>query len=109
MRVFVSRGVLEKILDGLVENARRAMADSHRRRLTLVLSRQGANCLLDASDTGCGLGLPAGEWDLIFERHYTTKSAIAGQAAGGLAPSPSPAPALARYARQYPRHRHASG
>jgi signal transduction histidine kinase len=69
--VFISNVALEKILDGLVGNALYAMAGSSKRSLTVDVNIEGDHYTVDVRDTGCGIA--EGDWERIFERHYTTK------------------------------------
>lgn len=81
--VFISGGILEKTLDGLIDNAIRAAHTDLDRRIWIALTTEGGHCRVDFGDNGCGLGLPPGQWDRIFDRHYSTKPATAGSRSGG--------------------------
>lgn len=69
--VFASPTVLEGVLDNLVDNALRALAGRARREIEIAVVEEGAHCHIDVRDTGCGI--PAEDWERIFDRHYTTK------------------------------------
>jgi signal transduction histidine kinase len=69
--VFCSGVALEKILDGLVDNAIHAMASSTRRVLAIDVRSEGDHYIVDVRDTGRGIA--QGDWERIFDRQYTTK------------------------------------
>ena len=72
LAVFAAPHELEKILDGLVENAARAMAGSAVRRLRVATEVEGAHCRIEVADTGCGVS--AEDPERIFDRDYTTRA-----------------------------------
>ncbi|UCF05803.1 MAG: sensor histidine kinase [bacterium] len=69
--VFVSATILEKVLDGLIANALRAMTDSPAPALEIAIQSEGSYCKIDVSDTG--KGIPEVDRERIFDRHFTTK------------------------------------
>jgi signal transduction histidine kinase len=68
---FVAGGQLEKVLENLVENALRAMQEAAVRRLGVTLTVEGAHCLIDVSDSGCGI--PPQDRERVFDRDYSTR------------------------------------
>ncbi|HVP38888.1 MAG TPA: ATP-binding protein [Candidatus Saccharimonadales bacterium] len=68
---FVAPHELEKVLDGLVENAARAMQGCATRQLTVSVDVEGAHCRITVGDTG--RGIPAGDWERVFDRDYSTR------------------------------------
>ncbi len=69
--VFCSGVALEKILDGVVDNAIHAMAGAAQRSLAIEVKQEGDHYLVDVCDTGCGIA--QSDWERIFDREYTTK------------------------------------
>jgi hypothetical protein len=73
---FISPTVFDKVFDGLLINAIAAMKGSDSRTLDITVRNEGANCLVDVRDAGCGIARE--DWERVFERHYTTKPAEGG-------------------------------
>ena len=68
---FIARPVLEKVLDGLLTNALRAMEGVESRRIELAMENEGAYLRLDFTDTGCGISEE--DREKVFDRHFSTK------------------------------------
>jgi signal transduction histidine kinase len=52
------------------------MKGSDSRALEIAVKNEGANCLVDVRDAGCGIAKD--DWERVFERHYTTKAGGGG-------------------------------
>jgi len=68
---FVAGGQLKEVLENLVENALRAMQEAAARRLGVTLTIEGAHCLIDVADSGCGI--PLQDHERVFDRDYSTR------------------------------------
>jgi signal transduction histidine kinase/outer membrane protein assembly factor BamB len=68
---YISPPQLDNVLDNLVDNARRAMAKSEVRRLTIRAAPEGAYCRIEVTDTGSGLAVA--DHERIFDRDYSTR------------------------------------
>ena len=68
---FVAPSQLEKALENLIENALRAMQGVATPRLTVTLACEGAHCLIDVADSGCGLA--GHEQERVFDRDFSTR------------------------------------
>jgi len=82
--VYGDIGMLERVLENLIDNALRHTADGG--RVSVDLSPQGDHVMVMVSDTGCGI--PADKLEHVFDRFYRADSSPPdnGQHAGlGLA------------------------
>jgi len=68
---YVSEPVLASVIENLVDNAIRAMANTAQRRLEVAISIEGDIVRIDVQDNGCGID-PV-DCERIFDRSYTTK------------------------------------
>ncbi|RJR30021.1 MAG: hypothetical protein C4574_02835 [Candidatus Latescibacterota bacterium] len=69
--VFISPGAFEKIVDGIVSNAIRAMKQRDCPELEISVTSEGAQCVIDVRDNGQGIA--ESDRERIFDRSYTTK------------------------------------
>ncbi len=79
-RAMIATRTVQQILMNLVLNALDAMADTPQPVLRLATRRQGAWCVIDVGDNGCGIA--PDRLDRIFEPFYTTKPVGAGTGLG---------------------------
>jgi hypothetical protein len=70
--VFVSPELLERVLDGLVDNALRALEGAPAPELEIAIETEGAHCRIDVCDTGTGIAEES--WERVFDRSFTTRS-----------------------------------
>ena len=68
---FLAPHVLEKIMDNLILNAVRAMADDPDADLGIAITSESDYVRIDVSDTGCGIS--EDDREKIFDRGYSTK------------------------------------
>lgn len=74
-------GLVERVLENLIENALRYTP--HEGRITVILSRMGETIMTRVSDTGCGI--PPSDLPHIFDRYYQVgKSHQRGETGAGL-------------------------
>ena len=59
-------GLIERVLENLIENALRYTPPGG--RITVILSRMGENIMTRVTDTGCGI--PPEDLPHVFDRHY---------------------------------------
>ncbi len=78
--VRVQPHTIEHVLVNLILNAVDAMADEPQPRLSIRVSRQGGECVIEVSDNGCGI--PAADMDRIFEPFFTSKPVGKGTGLG---------------------------
>ena len=69
--VFAAPEDLEKILDGLVDNALRALEGVADKQIEIRVESEGALCRIDFRDTGRGIA--AADHERVFDRGYTTR------------------------------------
>jgi len=70
-RVFIHPMTFKRIVDGLIDNAVRAVEGVESREVGITIGFEGSYCVIDVEDNGCGV--PEENWENIFERHFTTK------------------------------------
>jgi len=70
-RIFIQPLTFQKILDGLIDNALRATANTEKPEISIDIRFEASYCVIDITDNGCGI--PGNKWEEIFDRHYTTK------------------------------------
>ena len=72
----VSAVVLQKVLENLLDNGIRAMAESEKREIRFLLARDGSFYRIDVEDGGCGI--PRERWESIFRGGDSTRSEDGG-------------------------------
>jgi signal transduction histidine kinase len=74
-------GLIERVLENLIENALRYTPQGG--RITVVLSRMGEKIMTRVTDTGCGI--PPSDLPHIFDRYYQVgKNHQSGESGSGL-------------------------
>jgi PAS domain S-box-containing protein len=73
---FVDRSRIQQVLLNLVTNARHAVRDATRKRVTVRTAQEGAWCVIEVEDTGCGMSPEVQR--RVFEPFFTTKGALGG-------------------------------
>jgi len=69
--VFAAAEDLEKVLDGLVDNALRALGGAADKQIEIRVDTEGAHCLIDFHDTGRGIAET--DRERVFDRGFTTR------------------------------------
>ena len=70
-RIFIQPLTFQKILDGLIDNALRATANTEKPEISIDIQFEASYCVIDITDNGCGIS--ENKWEEVFDRHYTTK------------------------------------
>jgi signal transduction histidine kinase len=70
--VFISPVSFDKIFEALLSNAVRATGGKTLAEVSIAFQSEGNYCRIDVRDNGCGIA--RGDWERVFERHYTTKA-----------------------------------
>ncbi len=83
LKVHVSAGVLDKVMDNLIGNALRAVEHEESREITITVTATETSCRIDVADTGCGLLLEPEKWERVFDRDYSTRRRGADEEPGG--------------------------
>ncbi len=79
--VLADIGLIERVLENLIENALRYTPQGG--RITVILSRMGEKIMTRVTDTGCGI--PPNDLPHIFDRYYQAgKKHHAGETGAGL-------------------------
>jgi signal transduction histidine kinase len=70
--VFISPVSFDKIFEALLSNAVRSTEGKTGAEVTVAFQSEGNYCRIDVRDNGCGIA--RGDWERVFDRHYTTKT-----------------------------------